>query len=485
MLQHLLLTIFAFTQILYSLTFFIDFYLYQLPVDWVRVEDADTIASTELPLIILFYPVLRELEETMRTTMGAIVRIDYPPARFRIIAIPNQNDAATIISLERLTHEFDFLEILAVPPTSDPSWQLIWDAWSVNRKAYWWHEAPRAGVRDLPPKKTRQLIYAFYHTAAAMAGREDFLVNYIDADSCPPVNHFKGGAAGMLHFDVLQSQNVAGNLLKSLASTFHSFDHMCWDGSKYPHLSANGRHPYWVLGKGLFFRASDLTALGGFHPWMAIEDPEVGMRFWINGKRLGILSDPLIEEVPETFLDGITQRKRWVCGFFQSLSAPLDSLGFTPMQKFQAWLNFLPCLLLSVNVIGLPPGLTVLWLVISGSHILPLWLTLLSGMNVVFYAVTLLANYIRTWHRTGIVLHGTGDRIAYMLRINPLFQLAWWLVWLIPLWIGFRMYVRDGGLVWDRTRKVDANHNLILSRAGHSPALSHTADRPNRNGSQS
>jgi cellulose synthase/poly-beta-1,6-N-acetylglucosamine synthase-like glycosyltransferase len=464
--DHVLIVLFAVTQSLYTLGFCIDFYLYSLPVNWVRVKDADAVPPAELPLIILFYPVLRELEETMRTTMRSIAKIDYPPERFRVIAIPNQNDAATILALERLKGEFDFLDMFKVPPTTDPSWEVVWRAWSANEKAYWWHKGRYARICDLPPKKTRQLVYAFYHAAAAMAGQEDFLVNYIDADSCPPPNHFKGAAAGMQHFDVLQSQNVAGNLLKSLASSWHAFDHMCWDGSKYPHLSANGKHPYWVLGKGLFFKASDLTALGGFHPWIAIEDPEVGMRFWANGKKLGILSDPLIEEVPETFLGGIVQRKRWVCGFFQSLSAPLDSLGFTPLQKLKAWTNFLPCLLLSLNAFGIPPGIWALWTWISGAHILPVWLSLLGAMNILFYVLMFSAHYARTWKRTGLVLNRTVDRIAYMLRINPLFQMIWWLVWLIPLWIGFQMYLHDGGLVWDRTLKIDANHDLILSKAG-------------------
>jgi hypothetical protein len=111
----------------------------------------------------------------------------------------------------------------------------------------------------------------------------------------------------------------------------------------------------------------------------------------------------------------------------------------------------------------------VLWQVLSGSHILPWWLSLLAGMNVIFYVLTLCALYARTWRRTGIVLVRTRDRFAYMLRINPVFQMVWWLVWLIPLWIGFRMYLQDGGLVWDRTRKIDANHALILTKAGHPP----------------
>ena len=57
-----------------------------------------------------------------------------------------------------------------------------------------------------------------------------------------------------------------------------------------------------------------------------------------------------------------------------------------------------------------------------------------------------------------------------MLRVNPLFQMVWWLVWLIPLWIGFRMYLKEGGLVWHRTPKIDANHDLILSKTDDEPA---------------
>ena len=67
-------------------------------------------------------------------------------------------------------------------------------------------------------------------------------------------------------------------------------------------MSAHGSHPFWVLGKGLFFRVRDLITLGGFHPWITIEDPEVGMRLWNNGARLGIIASPLIEEVPADLL---------------------------------------------------------------------------------------------------------------------------------------------------------------------------------------
>lgn len=462
LLTALLVGAFIGCQLLYFLVFLVDFYLITRPVNRVDMRDAEGLPHERLPNIVLLYPVLRELEATMRTTFHALARMDYPRDRFVVIAIPNADDEFTLASLHRLQNDFPFLQIMPVPPTSHPSWQVVWDAWEKNPKAYWWHSGRRAGERALPPKKTRQLIYAFYHLAKGVKG--DWLLNYIDADSAPPPDHFKAAAAGMQRYDVLQATNVAGNLLQTMASTWHAQDHMAWDGWKYPHLSADGKQPYWVLGKGLFYRASDLMEVGGFHPWLTIEDPEVGMRLWANGKRIGIIENPLIEEVPTTLRDGITQRKRWVCGFFQSLGAPLKIMGMSFRQRMLARLNFLPCLSLSINALGVPLGVWALVVWIQGTSPLPQWVHLLCIWNCVAYVATMSAIYRSTWKRTALVLGRTRDRLRYMWRINPIYLWFFWLVWLIPLAIGFHMYLRDRGQVWERTRKIDANHVLVREK---------------------
>jgi len=456
-----LIGLFILSQVLYLLASAVDFYLYSLPVNWVDMSEVGLLGPGDHPYIVLFYPVLNELEETMRTTLTSLGALDYPRDRYRVVAIPNAGDTDTVASLERLQREFPFLQLMPVPPTSDASWQVVWDAWNGNDKAYWWHRGRRANIRDLPPKKTRQLIYAFYTTVAEFAGREDFLIDYIDADSCPPSDHLLAAAVGIRHYDVLQTQNIAGNLNHTMAASWHAFDHMAWDGLKYPHLSANGRQPYWVLGKGTFFRASDLVTLGGFHPWLTIEDPEVGMRFWVNGRRLGIIENPLIEEVPSTLMKGITQRKRWVAGFFQSLNSPLREMGMSRWQRFKAWLIFLPCLSLSVNALGIPIGVWAMWTWLDDTSILPLWTVGLAAFNVATYAATLLVMYRSTWKRSALVLGSRRARLWYLLRVNPVFLSIWWLVWLVPLWIGYRMYVHDRGLVWERTEKINANEPLM------------------------
>jgi cellulose synthase/poly-beta-1,6-N-acetylglucosamine synthase-like glycosyltransferase len=456
-----LVGLFVTGQVLYSLAFLVDLYLLTLPTNWVDPDERISVGEKEYPYIVLFYPVLRELERTMHTTFTSLARLDYPADRFRVVAIPNSDDRVTIDNLKRLQKEFPFVQLLEVPPTTDPSWQVVWDAWTSNPKAYWWHSGRRARDRNLPPKKTRQLVYAFYHMARELAHEPNLAINYIDADSCPPVDHLKAAVNGLRHYDVLQSQNVAGNMNASMAASWHAFDHMAWDGYKYPHLSANGRQPYWVLGKGLFFKASDLFALGGFHPWLTIEDPEVGLRFWKNGKRLGIIASSLIEEVPETIREGVTQRKRWVCGFFQSLGSPLGQLGYTPWERFKAWVIFLPCLSLSLNAIGIPVGLWALWAWLTDQGVVPQWTVWLAAINAVLFVISLIPLYASTWRRTALVFDRWTDRAWYMVQVNPLSMMVWWTFWIVPLVIGFRMFVSDGGLVWQRTEKVDANRELV------------------------
>ncbi|HTK09308.1 MAG TPA: protein kinase [Ktedonobacteraceae bacterium] len=446
-------------QFLYLFVFITMLYYFTRPINWVNTAIAAKIEERDFPKIILFYPVLRELEETMRTTFLGIAKLEYPPALYRVIAIPNSNDGTTIASLSRLKIEFPFLEILEVPPTKDPRWEAVWKAWDINAKAYWWHHGKYRKNQDLPPKKTRQLIYAFYTLVADLG--DDWLLDYIDADSIPPTDHFMAAAAGMRKYDVLQSTNIAGNLLDTWAASFHAMDHMAWDGLIYPHMSANGEHPFWVLGKGLFYKAADIRDIGSFNPWITIEDPEVGMRLWTNGKKIGIIANPLIEEVPVTLKIGIIQRSRWVCGFFQSLSDPLNRMGMSFWQAQKARLNLVPCLSLTINTIALPLGIWALYKWFNGTSPLSVYWAGLAILNIASYVLLMTRIYIATWQRTSLVLSRFRDRVSYLLRVNPIFLWVYWLIWCIPIVIGFRMFLKDQGREWIRTEKVDANHALV------------------------
>ncbi len=457
-----LIVIYVAAQLLYLGSLLVVGYFFTRRVDWITAEQVAAEDLDGAPPILLLYPVLREAEDTMRTTMLSIgaARADYLPAQVRVVALPNADDTVTIAAISRLMAEFPFLELLTVPPTTDPRWSAVWANWETNSKAYWWHVGKRSGEMALPAKKTRQLVYALYAFAARLPG-EGWLLSYLDADSAVPVTYFRIAAAGVRNYDVIQLTNVAGNLLRSWASSFHSMDHMAWDGSLYPHMTARGRHPFYVLGKGLFFKVSDLVELGGFNPWLTIEDPEVGMRLWTNGKRLGVSDAPLIEEVPQTFRGGVTQRKRWVAGFFQSLHAPLTLMGMTFSQRMKARLNVVPCLALTINAVGFPIGIWAVVEAAEGHGPLDTALTVLSAVNIAAALTVLVRMFVVAYARSDLVLTSRRQRLAFMLRVNPVFMILYWGLWLAPLAIGLSMFIRDTGLTWQRTEKVDANHELV------------------------
>ena len=123
-----LLSLYYFTQGLYSLSFLVDGYLFSRPVNMIDMAEKADLAEgskKDYPEIVLFYPVLEEQESVMRTTMIALDELEYPKDRYRVIAIPNANDWPTIAALKNLQEEFPFLELLEVPSTDHRSWKPV------------------------------------------------------------------------------------------------------------------------------------------------------------------------------------------------------------------------------------------------------------------------------------------------------------------------------------------------------------------------
>ena len=233
-----------------------------------------------------------------------------------------------------------------------------------------------------------------------------------------------------------------------------------------------------MLGKGLFF-ARRIFTTSAASTLITIEDPEIGLRLWKNGIRLGIIEGSLIEEVP-TSLPSPSCRKRWVGGFFQTLKfhgGPMDRMDFSFIEKIKAWLIFLPCVMLAFNCLGLPLSIwaAVTWY--NGTAILPDWCSYWSMANIGLCALFMTGQYWRTWLRTRLIMDTTWQRVRYMLRVNPLFMQLWWLFWAIPLGIGYGMYRNNLGLVWERTLKKNDNRLLVRDRVARDARMPNPAAR--------
>jgi hypothetical protein len=106
-------------------------------------------------------------------------------------------------------------------------------------------------------------------------------------------------------------------------------------------------------------------------------------------------------------------------------------------------------------------GIWILVLAAAGDRPVDLPLTVLSAVNILGALVILAHNWINAWKVSRLVLDNRRARLLLMLRVNPVFVMAYWLFWSLSIVIGIQMFVRDKGLVWERTEKVDANHDLV------------------------
>ena len=125
--------------------------------------------------------------------------------------------------------------------------------------------------------------------------------------------------------------------------------------------------------------------------------------------------------------------------------------------------EFFPCLSLWINTIGRRSESGALDVLCSDSRRAGLDALDCRAESGVIYVVAgvALCQYLgANW----LVFTRWRDRAWYMLRVNPLSLMIWWFLWIVPLAIGFRMYLRDEGLAWQRTEKIDANKVLIRKK---------------------
>jgi len=64
-------------------------------------------------------------------------------------------------------------------------------------------------------------------------------------------------------------------------------------------------------------------------------------------------------------------------------------MGMTRWQRLRAWLNFLPCLSLSINAVGIPTGIWRCGPISKAPHVVPEWTLWLAAGNLSALALSL------------------------------------------------------------------------------------------------
>lgn len=76
--------------------------------------------------------------------------------------------------------------------------------------------------------------------------------------------------------------------------------------------------PFPLGGTSNHFRTSILRKVGGWDSHNVTEDADLGFRLARGGYRLGVLNAPTLETAPETLIEWLPQRTRWVKGYMQT-----------------------------------------------------------------------------------------------------------------------------------------------------------------------
>jgi len=76
--------------------------------------------------------------------------------------------------------------------------------------------------------------------------------------------------------------------------------------------------PFPLGGTSNHFRTSVLRDVGGWDAYNVTEDADLGFRLARGGYSLGVLNAPTLETAPETLIEWLPQRTRWVKGYMQT-----------------------------------------------------------------------------------------------------------------------------------------------------------------------
>jgi hypothetical protein len=102
----------------------------------------------------------------------------------------------------------------------------------------------------------------------------------------------------------------------------------------------------------------------------------------------------------------------------------------------------------------------------SSHRVLDVPLEILSFVTIAAAIVVIGLGQLGAWRQSGIVLRSRRERAHFMFRVNPVFLFVYWIWWAIPMAIGFWMFLGDRGQRWERTTKIDANHDLVREASG-------------------
>lgn len=363
-------------------------------------EDLDALAEHELPLYTVLVPVHGG------TDMGALVAhlgaLDYPAEKLEILLLLEEDDTATIAAA-RAARPPRTISFLLVPPGE-------------------------------PRTRSKACNVGLY------LARGEHLVIYDAGDRPEPDQLRKAVVAFRRHDERLlcvqaavNCANTGQNWLTRMATTEYS----SWFDYLLPGLERLGL-PIPLGGTSNHFRTAALHRLGGWDPFNATEDADLGIRAAALGWEVGAINSTTLEEAAPTAGAWVRHHSRGVQGYLQTLLVHLRhpvtllrAAGLRQTLAFALLIGGTPLAYLATPVLSVLFLLSLLVAPRSLTPLVPGWavglglLALLLGSGMTIY-ISMMGAFKR--RRYALVHWSLLTPASWLLHAAASYRALWQLV---------------------------------------------------------
>ncbi|ELY86328.1 glycosyltransferase family 2 protein [Natrinema altunense] len=380
--------------------------------------------------IHVLVPIYRETSAVLAETLDNIAAQRYPTEAVSVSVIHEPDDPTVSAIRESVAAREDDLDVEFV---------------AVDRAALAADRAPGDWTfsgTGIPRTKAAALTYAF--TTRSLAA--DDVVTVFDSDTQVPLDTFELAVAGLTEYDIVQAKQTVRNVDDGLLPLLESMGIAAWSDLIYTN-SAGG--PYQLLGKAYFVPAGVLYDLDRWQLDAVTEDMALGVAAHERGCTLGIIDRYVQDLCPAALEAWVRQKRRWVRGPYRHLLTP----SWSGRERGRFWAGTVLTQLLSVtNVLGLPAGLAVLWLTVTGSAgAVPAALTPVIAFNGVVWCYYSWRSYRAAWE--AVAFDGRWERGRYSLLSNPITQALYATLWAVPICLALADAIRGATPTFDVTPK--------------------------------
>jgi cellulose synthase/poly-beta-1,6-N-acetylglucosamine synthase-like glycosyltransferase len=365
--------------------------------------------ATNYKDLSVYIPLYKEREEIIMQTLERIENSTYPLENITVYIVYEESDDIVTEYITRL-YKKEYIKPISIW-NDDPFWDFIKDK----------RHKSLISNQEFPQNKARCLTYALYVT------KPEGIITVLDSDTGFEPTLFEHGVSALeKDVTIVQAKQTVRNYNDGIIPYLESAGISAWSSIIYANTT---RMPFQLLGKGYFLESETLFDTFGWNPYSNTEDMTLGLDLYNNNEKLLVLNTYITDLCPNKYSIWVKQKRRWVKG-------PYEHFKLSKWKSIKELFQFCtytltPQLVTLTNIIGIPVGIAMGFLVLNSLMSLPTYVVILTifnalcwiGYGIRTYQVSIPANKITS----------KKERIKYILLNNPVFQTFYATLWAYPI----------------------------------------------------